>query len=102
MKTLFIFILFIVISCKSIPEKPPSIEDYPILRECDSIGKIAKMDFKNGIREYDILGTVTLTDFEMFYWEYMEKNYNIIIKASDAPTFEEECYAESMNNEIEK
>ncbi len=99
----FLFAIpFFISGCKSISEKPPSISDYPILKKCDSIGKIAKTDYNNGIREYDILGTVEVTEFDQFYWKYMQEKYNIKIKANDQPSFSEECYANSMNFEIEE
>ena len=95
--TIFIF------GCKNNREKPPTLElNEPILIECDSMSTKAETDFKNGIRVYDILGTVELTEFESFYWKFMEEKYEIIIKANDEPSFLEECYAESMNYEIEK
>jgi len=100
--SLVLSLFAIILGCKSISEKPPSISDYPILRECDSIGQIAKSDYKNGIREYDILGTLEMTKFEQFYWKFMKEKYQIEIKANDQPSFQEECYAESMNSEIEE
>jgi len=96
------FAIFIF-GCKYNREKLPTLEmNEPILVECDSMSKKAEADFKNGIREYDILGTVEMTEFESFYWKFMEEKYKIVIKANDQPSFLEECYAESMNYEIEK
>ena len=80
---------------------PPPPEP-PIIIECDSINKKAKTDYKNGVRIYDILGTVEMTKFEQFYWKFMKEKYRITIKANDQPSILEECYAESMNYEIEK
>lgn len=94
---------FILFGCKNNREKSPTLElNEPIFTACDSVSKKAITDFKNGIREYDILGTVEVTDFEQFYWKYMEEKYKIIIKASDQPSLIEECYAESMNDEVKK
>ncbi len=96
------FVLF-VFGCKASREKPPTLElNEPNLIECDSMKKKAETDFKNGVLEYDILGTVEMTEFESFYWEYMQEKYKIVIKSSDQPSFLEECYAESMNYEIEE
>jgi len=96
------FVIFIF-GCKNNREKPTTLEmNEPILIECDSMTKKAEADFKNGIREYDILGTVVMTEFESFYWKFMEEKYKVLIKANDQPSFLEECYAESMNYEIEK
>lgn len=98
-----LIIFFIIFGCKINREKPPTIElNGPIFIECDSLIKKAVTDFKNGIREYDILGTVEMTEFEQFYWKYMKEKYDIVIKANDQPSAIDECYAESMNDEIEK
>lgn len=78
------------------PPKPPTIIG------CDSINKKAKTDYQNGVRIYDILGTVETTKFELFYWKFMKEKYKITIKANDQPSVSEECYAETMNYEIEK
>ena len=103
MKLFFIIILLLVLSCKSSSKTSlPSLDDYPILKACDSIGKIAESDYKKGIKVYDILGEYTISDFEQFYSEFMKQKYNIVIKASSQPSFEQECYAQSMNYEIEK
>ena len=96
---IFVFVFF---GCKNNPKKPPTLElNEPIFIECDSIKKVAVNDYKNGIRIYDILGTVELTEFEQFYWKFMEEKHKIVVKANDQPSFMEECYAESMNYEIE-
>ena len=98
-----LILAFIIFGCKSNREKPPTLDlNEPIFVECDSISKKAVIDYKNGIREYDILGTVEMTEFEQFYWKFMEEKYKIVIKANDQPSFSEECYAESMNYEVEK
>lgn len=98
-----LILTFIIFGCKSNREKLPTLElTEPIFIECDSISKKAITDYKNGIREYDILGTVEMTGFEQFYWKFMEEKYKIVIKANDQPSFLEECYAESMNYEVEK
>ena len=98
-----LILAFIIFGCKSKCEKPPTLElTEPIFIECDSISNKAVTDYKNGIREYDILGTVEMTGFEQFYWKFMEEKYKIVIKANDQPSLSEECYAESMNHEVEK
>ena len=100
-----IILLILFTSCKTQKENPPSISDYedeyPLLKECDSISKIAKKDYKRGIKIYDVLGNIEATKFEQFYWDFMLKKYNITIKANVQPTLQEECYSESMNYEIE-
>ena len=65
-----LILALIIFGCKSNREKPPTLElNEPIFIECDSISKKAVIDYKNGIREYDILGTVEMTEFEQFYWK---------------------------------
>ena len=83
-------------NAEAIPPPPP------LFMECDSINQKAKKDYQNGIREYIVLGTVYMTDFEMFYSNFMKKTHNIIIKANCSPSMIEESYAESMMDEIEK
>ncbi len=79
------------------PPKPPVLN-----AACDSISEKAKTDYKNGTREYIVMGLVEDTEFEMYYSDYMQRNYNITMKANCVPTILEECYAESMIDEIEK
>jgi len=77
------------------PPKPP------ILIGFDSINRKAKADYKNGIREYTVLGLVEATEFEIYYSDFMKRNYNITMKANCTPTTLAEYYAESMIYEIE-
>ncbi|WP_299902068.1 hypothetical protein [uncultured Aquimarina sp.] len=98
-----LILIMLIWSCKSNKGAPPKLEyNDPLLIRCDSIKKVAKLDFKNGVKEYDILGTVEMSEFEKFYWNFMLTKYQITIKANDQPSLLEECYAESMNFEIEK
>jgi len=89
--------------CKNNREKPPTLElTDPILIECDSMSKKAETDYKNGIREYTMMGLVVATELEIHYSDYMKRNYNITMKANCVPSFLDECYANSMAFEIEE
>jgi hypothetical protein len=89
----------ITLAVNALPPPPPLP---PMLRECDSISKLAKEDYKNGKRQHTTLGYVPYSEFEEFYSDFMLKTYNIITKASCSIDFNDECYYNSMNREIEK
>lgn len=71
------------------------------LIECDSISKIAEVDYKNGIKQYTIMGLVEATPFVTYYTEFMKHNYNIVIGANCVPTLKDECYNNTMIEQIE-
>ncbi len=103
MKYFIITLMLLILGCKEKSPKPPNFQfKEPILIKCDSMRHVAKTDYDNGIREYNLLGSVEMTELELFYWDYMRDKYKITIKTNDVPSFLEECYAESMNDEVEK
>ncbi len=103
MKYWILTFAILIFGCKNKREKPLTLElTDPILIECDSMSKKAETDYKNGIREYTIMGLVYATELEMYYSDYMKRNYNITMKANCVPTFLDECYAQSMVFEIEE
>ena len=102
MKYWIITFAILFLRCKNNREKSPTLElTDQILIECDSLSKKAETDYKNGIREYTIMGLVEATELEMHYSDFMKRNYNITMKVNCVPTFLTECYAESMIFEIE-
>ncbi|WP_264549530.1 hypothetical protein [Flavobacterium sp. N2820] len=97
MRFIFLFIFFW--SCntkKSIPSEPFFSETY-----CQGEINRAKEDYKNGKKIYIIIGLVVADEFQMFYKDYMLNKYNISVEANCNPNFKEECYASTMENEIE-
>ena len=99
-------IIFSLINCSGLPKKPknniPKPPKIEVDVECEKMEKKAIKDFNNGIREYNYLGLVIATKFEVYYSDYMKREYNIIIKASCTANYLEDCYSEIMNDEIER
>ena len=103
MKSGILLLILIIFSCKN-KQNETNISEFndPIFVECDSLTKNAEKDYQNGIREYTIMGTVYLTEFEKYYSDFMKEKYNITIKANCVPDFPKTCYEESLNYEIEE
>jgi hypothetical protein len=99
---LLLLTILLTFGCKNKSEKQSLYDSDPFFKECDSLTKKAKLDYKNGIRDYTIMGTVYLTDFEMFYSEFMKRNYKVRMKANCVPEFPQECYESTLNYELEK
>ena len=47
MRFLFIVSTILILGCKSINPQKDLLSNYPTLKKCDSIGQIAKKDYKN-------------------------------------------------------
>lgn len=88
MKYWILTFAILIFGCKNNPVKTTSLEsDDKIFSECDSLSKQAEIDYKNGIREYTMMGLVEVTKFEMFYSDFMKRNYNITMKANCVPNY---------------
>lgn len=98
MRFIFLFIFFL--SCntkKSVSDEP----DFLLETYCQEEVNKAKDDYKKGKKKYIILGLVVADEFQMYYYNYMLKEYGISVEANCNPNFKEECYAITMENEIE-
>tara|TARA_R110002050_G_scaffold298974_1_gene463408 strand:+ start:1406 stop:1783 length:378 start_codon:yes stop_codon:yes gene_type:complete len=95
-------IILLIFGCKNEPEKISLYSSDPYFKGCDSLTKKAELDYKNGTRDYTIMGTVYLTEFERYYSEFMKTNHNITMKANCTPEFPQECYETSLNSMLEK
>ncbi|GGG60783.1 hypothetical protein [Bizionia arctica] len=103
MKYWILTLTMLIFGCKNNQEKQPTLElADPILIECDSMYEKAEADYKNGIKEYTIMGLVYATELEMYYSDFMKRNYNITMRVNCVPNYPQSCYEESMNYEIEE
>ena len=103
MKSGILILILIILSCKN-KQNETNISELndPIFVECDSLTKKAEKDYGSGIREYTIMGTVYLTEFEKYYSDFMKEKYNITMKVNCVPNFPETCYKETLNYKIEE
>jgi hypothetical protein len=97
-----LLIILLIFGCKNEPEKISHFSSDPYFKRCDSLTKKAEFDYKNGTRDYTIMGTVYMTEFELYYSDFMKRNYNIRMKANCTPEFPQECYETSLNSKLEK
>ena len=73
-----VLLAFIIFGCKNNRENPPTSELVDLISmECDSLSQKAVTDYKNGIREYTLMGLVYTTELELYYSDFMKRNYNI-------------------------
>lgn len=97
--SLAIWLIWIVSSCG------PSKSDAALLEfeeECDSLQHLAELDFAKGLRDYTQEGTIYLTDFEMFYTNYMERRFGVRMKASCTIDVFHMCYSRRLNFKLEE
>ena len=98
MKYIILFLFFL--SCntqKSISSPPQFINDV----DCQEEINRAVYDYKKGKKKYIISGLVVADEFQMYYNNYMLKEYGISVEVNCNPSFKEQCYANAMENEIE-